>query len=74
MASNYNSRNRPAEVLISDGREGPIHNLIREREKYEEQFAKETLVSNINLHSLNIQEESESKEDLTENGENVNDK
>jgi len=67
MASNYNTRNKPAEVLVSDG---PTHTLIREREKYEDQFAKEK-ITDISLRSLDTVEESESREDLsqTENGE-----
>jgi hypothetical protein len=64
MASNYNSRNRPAEVLVSDG---PTHSLIREREKYEDQFAKERVVSDIKLRSLEVVEEHDSKEDLAAN-------
>jgi hypothetical protein len=64
MASNYNSRNRAAEVLVSDG---PTHSLIRERERYEDQFAKERVVNDIKLRSLEIVEESESKEDLSVN-------
>jgi hypothetical protein len=64
MASNYNSRNRAAEVLVSDG---PTHSLIRERERYEDQFAKERVVSDINLRSLEVVEEYDSKEDLSAN-------
>ena len=37
MASNYNSRNRAAEVLV----DGNKHQLIRRRETYKEQFAQE---------------------------------
>jgi diaminopimelate decarboxylase len=40
MASNYNSRNRPAELLV----EGDTHNLIRERDRTEEQWANERLL------------------------------
>lgn len=69
MSSNYNSRNRVAEVLISDG---PSHNLIREREKYEDQYARERVVPDIHLRQLEIVEENASREDLaeeqTENG------
>ena len=40
MASNYNSRNRPAELLV----EGDTHHLIRERDRTEEQWANERLL------------------------------
>lgn len=40
MASNYNSRNRPAELLV----EGDTHYLIRERDRTEEQWANERLL------------------------------
>jgi diaminopimelate decarboxylase len=40
MASNYNSRNRPAELLV----EGNTHHLIRERDRTEEQWANERLL------------------------------
>ena len=63
MASNYNSRNKAAEVIITE--RNPI--LIREREKYEEQYAKEKIVPEGKLRSLQILEESESQEDLTNN-------
>jgi len=39
MASNYNSRPRPAEVLVSKNEV----KLIRRRESYEELWAQETL-------------------------------
>jgi diaminopimelate decarboxylase len=39
MASNYNTRNRPAEVLL----EGGQAHLVRRRERYEDQFALESL-------------------------------
>ncbi|CAG2118423.1 unnamed protein product [Medioppia subpectinata] len=67
LSSNYNSRNRAAEVLISDG---PSHTLIRERETYEDQYAKERTATDINLRALEMLEEFASKEDLaqTENG------
>ena len=41
MSSNYNTRGRAAEVLVSDGR---VH-LIRKRERPEELFALESVVS-----------------------------
>lgn len=41
MASNYNSRNRPAEVMV-DGEE---RHLVRERENYEQQMAGEQILS-----------------------------
>lgn len=64
MSSNYNTRNKPAEVIITpDGR--PV--LIREREVYEEQFKKEKVVHDLKLKSLNILEEAESQEDLANN-------
>ncbi|XP_054159152.1 diaminopimelate decarboxylase-like isoform X2 [Oppia nitens] len=66
MSSNYNSRNRPAEVLISDG---PTHTLIRERESYEEQYAKERIATDINLRALEMLEEFASREDLAQNDE-----
>lgn len=65
MSSNYCSRNRPAEVLIHDGVEGTLHSLIREREKYEEQYSKEHIIKDINVRSLIIEEQSESREDLS---------
>jgi diaminopimelate decarboxylase len=67
LSSNYNTRNRAAEVLISDG---PTHTLIREREKYEDQYAKERTATDINLRALEMLEEFASREDLaqTENG------
>ena len=67
MSSNYNSRNRAAEVLISDG---PTHTLVRERERYEDQYAKEKVATDINLRHLEMLEEFASKEDLaqSENG------
>ena len=40
MASNYNSRNRPAEVLV----DGAAHHLIRERDRTEDQWANERLL------------------------------
>ena len=40
MASNYNSRNRPAEVMV----DGDQAWLIRRRERYEDQFAPESLI------------------------------
>ncbi len=40
MASNYNSRNRPAEVLV----DGEAMHLIRERERFEDQIARERIV------------------------------
>lgn len=63
MASNYNTRNKVAEVLITDGHPA----LIRERENYEEQFSKEKIVHDLKLKSLNILEEAESQEDLANN-------
>ena len=39
MASNYNSRNRPAEVLV----DGAQRHLIRQRESYEQQMAGEII-------------------------------
>ncbi len=39
MASNYNSRPRPAEVLIEDGKA----RLIRKRETFEDLIAKQVL-------------------------------
>jgi diaminopimelate decarboxylase len=39
MASNYNTRNRPAEVLLEQGEAY----LVRRRERYEDQLALETL-------------------------------
>jgi len=39
MASNYNTRNRPAEVLLEAGQA----HLVRRRERYEDQFALESL-------------------------------
>lgn len=66
MASNYNSRNKPAEVIITD--RNPI--LIRERESYEEQYGKEKMIPDIKLTSLTTVEECESQEDLTKNEEN----
>ena len=63
MSSNYNSRNRAAEVLISDG---PTHSLIREREKYEDQYAKERVVPDIHLRALEMVQEFASKEDLAQ--------
>ena len=64
MTSNYNTRNKPAEVLITpDGR--PV--LVRERENYEEQYKREKIVHDLKLKSLNILEESESQEDLANN-------
>lgn len=66
MSSNYNSRNLAAEVMVSDG---PTHSLIRERQKYEEQYAKENVVNDIKLRSLDTLEESESREDLSQQNE-----
>lgn len=66
MSSNYNSRNRAAEVIITE--RNPV--LIREREKYEEQYAKEKVVPEMKLQSLQILEESESQEDLEKALEN----
>ncbi|XP_017491894.1 PREDICTED: diaminopimelate decarboxylase-like [Rhagoletis zephyria] len=60
MTSNYNTRNKPAEVMIHDGHP----TLIRERETYEEQFKREKLVLDLKLKSLNTVEEAESQEDL----------
>jgi diaminopimelate decarboxylase len=40
MASNYNSRNRVAEIMV----DGDETHLIRRRETVEEQFASETLL------------------------------
>ena len=40
MSSNYNSRNRPAEVMV----DGDNTHLIRRRETIEDQIALETLV------------------------------
>lgn len=40
MASNYNSRNRAAEVLV----DGEVMHLIRERERFEDQIARERIV------------------------------
>lgn len=40
MASNYNSRNRPAEIIV-DGKE---HHLVRQRENYELQMAGEQIL------------------------------
>ena len=63
MTSNYNTRNKPAEVVITDGH--PV--LVRERENYEEQYRKEKIVHDLKLKSLNILEEAESQEDLANN-------
>lgn len=40
MASNYNSRNRPAEVIV----DGAEHHLVRLRENYEQQMASEHIL------------------------------
>lgn len=63
MSNNYNTRNKVAEVLITDSH--PV--LIRERQRYEEQFAKEKIVPDLKLKSLNVLTEVESQEDLTNN-------
>lgn len=48
MASNYNSRNRPAEILVSDGQA----HVIREREKYAEQWRNEASVLDDSVTSV----------------------
>lgn len=63
MASNYNTRNKAAEVLINEGH--PV--IVREREQYQEQFSKEKIVHDLKLNTLNILEEAESQEDLANN-------
>ena len=63
MMSNYNTRNKPAEVVITASH--PV--LVREREIYEEQFRKEKIVHDLKLKTLNILEEAESQEDLENN-------
>lgn len=42
MASNYNSRNRPAEIMV----DGTKHHLIRQRESYAQQMAGEQCLPN----------------------------
>lgn len=58
MASSFVSRNKPAEVVIAE--RTPI--VIREREKYEDQYAKERLIPELKLKSAQILEENESQE------------
>lgn len=67
MTGNYNTRNKPAEVMINDGH--PV--LIRERETYEDQFKREKIVHDLKLKSLNTVEEAESQEDLAFENNNV---
>ncbi|OTF71687.1 hypothetical protein BLA29_009732, partial [Euroglyphus maynei] len=69
MSSNFQSRNKSAEILIIERQ--PI--VIREREKYEEQFLNEKLVPELKLNSSQIIEEAESQEELTEQSEIKND-
>lgn len=61
MASNYNTRNKPAEVLINDGR--PV--LVAERENYEQQFKREKVVADLKVKTLKIEEGDE--EDVNNN-------
>ena len=63
MASNYNTRNKAAEVILTEGH--PV--LIRDREQYQEQFSNEKIIQDLKLNSLNILEEAESQEDLANN-------
>jgi diaminopimelate decarboxylase len=42
MSSNYNTRNRAAEVMV----DGSHHTLVRRRETYADQLALETMLSN----------------------------
>lgn len=75
MSSNFQSRNKLAEILIIERQ--PI--VIRERQKYEEQYSNEKLVPELKLNSSKIIEEAESQEELlqqsttnTDEGDNEN--
>lgn len=68
MSSNFQSRNKSAEILIIERQ--PI--VIRERQKYEEQYSNEKLVPELKLNSSKIIEEAESQEELIEESPDTN--